>query len=568
MDGRSLVSVIVIFLNAARFFREALDSVLAQTYDRWELLLVDDGSTDGSTEIAQDYAAAHPEKVRCLEHRGHRNLGMSASRNLGIRHARGDYVALLDADDVWLPDKLGQQVALLDATPEAGMVYGPTQYWHSWTGDVKDAGRDFIPGLGTPAGALVRPPQLLVQYLRNEARSPGTCSVLLRRKAIERAGGFEDRFRGLHEDQAFFAKVCFQEAVLVTGECTARYRQHPDSCCAVTAKAGQGEAAQADYLNWLAEYVCKHGGKETEVWHILRRGLWPDARPSFYRWLPRREREALRRLKDSVKRAFGHQPRLAYEAELIPPLELMRREGVEVLEEWFRWAEEWSMLLRLYGQITRDSAVLEIECGLGRIAFPLRYVLSPRGSFDGFDMGRDKIEFLAETFQRAHANFRFAWADIRHAALNPGGRLRATDYQFPYADQAFDIVYSSSAFNHILPEAAEHYLREAARTLKPQGRCLFGVFLLDNYRPGQPRPLGFARPAFDFDHPHAAYGGDFAVADPENPERMTAFSRRLIERMAAKAGLELAVPPAPGLWSGSTATWVGAQDLVVLKKAG
>ena len=69
---------------------------------------------------------------------------MSASRNLGIRHARGQYIALLDADDVWLPKKLEYQVEILSRYPEAGMVVGPIQWWYSWTGKPDDFARDFV----------------------------------------------------------------------------------------------------------------------------------------------------------------------------------------------------------------------------------------------------------------------------------------------------------------------------------------------------------------------------------------------------------------------------------------
>jgi glycosyltransferase involved in cell wall biosynthesis len=131
VSRKPLVSGIIIFLNAERFIQEAIESVFAQAYAAWELLLVDDGSTDGSTAIARRYAAQHPGRVRYLEHPGHRNHGISASRNLGIRNAKGAYIALLDADDVWLPYKLERQVAILDSQPEASMVYGSTQYWYS-----------------------------------------------------------------------------------------------------------------------------------------------------------------------------------------------------------------------------------------------------------------------------------------------------------------------------------------------------------------------------------------------------------------------------------------------------
>src|SRR6266566_8733383 len=128
----------MIFLNAERFIEEAIESVFGQTYDDWELLLVDDGSKDGSTEIARRYAEEHSKRVRYFEHAGHQNRGMSASRNLGIRRSRGEFIGFLDADDVWLPHKLEQQLAILKAYPEAAMVYGPIQWWYSWTGNSDD----------------------------------------------------------------------------------------------------------------------------------------------------------------------------------------------------------------------------------------------------------------------------------------------------------------------------------------------------------------------------------------------------------------------------------------------
>src|SRR5215467_1200932 len=121
MSNKPLVSVIMIFLDAEKFIQEAIESVFAQTYANWELLLVDDGSTDASSEMALRYAEQYPTKVRYLEHEGHQNRGMSASRNRGINNARGEYIAFLDADDVWLPLKLEQQTAILESQPEAAM---------------------------------------------------------------------------------------------------------------------------------------------------------------------------------------------------------------------------------------------------------------------------------------------------------------------------------------------------------------------------------------------------------------------------------------------------------------
>lgn len=257
---------------------------------------------------------------------------------------------------------------------------------------------------------------------------------------------------------------------------------------------------------------------------------------------------------------------IAYDPDLVPPLELMRGEGIDVLEEWFRWGEEWSMLLRIYGCLTRRSNVFEIGCGLGRIAFPLRYVLSSEGSYDGFEIDKPKVDFLERTFHKKYPHFRFVWANVHNTYYNPKGQIAPQDYRFPYDDGSFDVVYAASVFTHMLPEAAEHYFRETARVLKPGGRAVFSCFLLDNYVAGRERPLGFGRAAFNFDHTFGAYGDSFAIVVPSNPEQMTAFRLRLLQRFVSGAELSFVQPPVPGFWSGATATWVGMQDLLVLQK--
>src|SRR5438128_4158872 len=176
MSSAPRVSVVVIYRDAESFLDEAIASVFAQTFADWELLLIDDGSVDGGPFLAANWASQHPQRVHCLAHPGRVNRGMSASRNLGVRHARGEYVALLDADDVWLPDKLTEQVAQLEAWPDAAMVYGPTEWWYSWTGLAADADRDYVSPLGVPADTLLEPPTLLIHLLRNQDRSPCTCS--------------------------------------------------------------------------------------------------------------------------------------------------------------------------------------------------------------------------------------------------------------------------------------------------------------------------------------------------------------------------------------------------------
>lgn len=287
MSDRPLVSVIIIFLNAEKFIREAIESVFAQTYDAWELLLVDDGSTDGSTDIARTYAAQYPGWVRYLEHEGHENRGKSASRNVGIRDATGEYLAFLDADDVWLPHKLEEQVAILNSHPEAAMVYGITQWWYSWTGKPEDSQHDFTHDLGVQPNTLLRPPTLFnLFFLRQAAAIPCPCSILVRREVVERVGGFEEHFQGVYdvyEDQTFYAKVCLNAPVFVSNRCWDKYRQHADSSCAVVEKTGQEYATRLFFLEWLAEYLANQGMKDTELWHELQKQLWSFRHPLLSR---------------------------------------------------------------------------------------------------------------------------------------------------------------------------------------------------------------------------------------------------------------------------------------------
>jgi glycosyltransferase involved in cell wall biosynthesis len=265
-----VVSIITIFLNAEAFLAEAIESVLAQTYVSWELLLIDDGSSDGSSELARTYAADHPRKIRYLEHPGHVNRGMSASRNLGVSNAHGPCIAFLDADDVWLPEALAERVRLLDDHPTAAMVYGRTEIWYSWTGKPDDLHRDFTYDLGVPPDSLVQPPTLLILLLQNEVQNPTTCSALIRRQLFQQVGGFVEAFRGLFEDQAFFAKVCLKAPVFVSGAKWARYRQHPDSCCAIAERNGTAFADRLPLLRWIEQYFTDEAVTDERVWQALR----------------------------------------------------------------------------------------------------------------------------------------------------------------------------------------------------------------------------------------------------------------------------------------------------------
>ena len=296
-----LVSVIVIFLNASDFLQFAIESVLAQTYERWELLLVDDGSNDGSTEIAMSFASENSARIKYFEHDSHQNLGMSAARNLGIRNATGDYIAFLDADDYWLPNKLDVQTKILESQPEAGMMFGSTKYWFSWTGRPEDSQRDYVPSLRVRTHTIFDPPLLLLLFIQGKAEVPCTCSILLRRAVVEAIGGFEESFRGMYEDQAFYAKICLCTPVLATDDCLAWYRQHSRSNYSTAIRIGQTQVLRYRFLKWLETYCREKQVQDKMVWEAVRRQLWLYDTSSHQK-LPGLVHDSIRRIKKWILR--------------------------------------------------------------------------------------------------------------------------------------------------------------------------------------------------------------------------------------------------------------------------
>src|SRR5207244_3361225 len=110
------------------------------------------------------------------------------------------------------------------------------------------------------ANTLIEPPTLLSRFLRDKAAVPS--GLLVRCRAIERFGGFEDAFRGEYEDQVFCAKLCLNAPVFASSQCWYRYRQHADSCVSVGQKTGQSHPARLLFLNWLAAYLSDRGVKD------------------------------------------------------------------------------------------------------------------------------------------------------------------------------------------------------------------------------------------------------------------------------------------------------------------
>jgi len=308
MDEGPLVTCVMIFLNGEKYIAEAIDSILAQTYRNWELILVDDGTTDGATTIAQHYARRYPDQILYMDHPGHENRGMSASRNAGVLAGQGSFLSFLDADDIWHPDRLDHFLKVAGCFPEAGMIYGPTLYWYSWAEErgvvpPVEGQDDFVGHLDLPVDRLIPPPFAMRRFLTTKGGClPGICSLLIRRDAYDDIGGFEPDFRGLYEDQVFLSKMTLAYPVVIIDDVLDKYRQHSESCCFRSAETGEYHAedfhpARFTYLEWLRAY-CKANGIADPV---IDREIRSQTRP--YRWpIIIRAARFAKRLEQSGKR--------------------------------------------------------------------------------------------------------------------------------------------------------------------------------------------------------------------------------------------------------------------------
>ncbi len=197
------VSVVIPAYNAAWCVAKAIDSVLAQDFRDFELIVVDDGSTDDTASVLADYG----DTIRVIRKP---NGGMSSARNAGIAQARGEFVAFLDADDWWLPGKLFRQVALMRSRPALGFtstaarVEDPEgRLLNVWTCDREDQ------------------PILLSLFASNAGIAGGSSALMVRRDLLERVGGYDEGLGGVEDGDlwmrlaAVSEYACLEEPLVV-----------------------------------------------------------------------------------------------------------------------------------------------------------------------------------------------------------------------------------------------------------------------------------------------------------------------------------------------------------------
>ena len=231
------VSVVIPTHNRADYIQQALDSVFAQTYTDYEIIVVDDGSTDGTAELLK--ALVERDAIRYEQQA---QSGVSAARNRGIAMARGEYVAFLDSDDLWLPDKLSKQVALFEAMPELGFVHCHFAKFNDQTGaelGVRDTSRY--------RGQIY--PEMLLQWDTLMA----TPCMLMRKDVLDEVGGYDELMRW-GEDLDLWRRIAQRYPVDLVDEVLVRVRVHAASASALKARAVD------DFQRYLAKALADDPG--------------------------------------------------------------------------------------------------------------------------------------------------------------------------------------------------------------------------------------------------------------------------------------------------------------------
>jgi glycosyltransferase involved in cell wall biosynthesis len=274
--GRPAVSVIIATNRGGGYLDETVRSVADQTFDDWELVIVDDGSDD--PEAIRD-AVKGMDKARVVRQE---NSGISVARNVGFAHSSGEFVAYLDDDDLWKPEKLARQVDALRAHPSAGACH--SGYWF-----VDGAGRTF----GTD---VIVQPASTEAYLSGEVDIPRINTMLVRRSVIERLGGFLSNL-SLYEDCELVFRVVQEAPVISLPEQLVGWRRYPESVsfthdsrtmnaaavhAVMIAQWGaqtQGHHVEAELLLQNIDRTKRRLAERhaSEFCHLARSGRWREA---------------------------------------------------------------------------------------------------------------------------------------------------------------------------------------------------------------------------------------------------------------------------------------------------
>lgn len=300
--------VIVPAYNAAHYLPKALDSVVTQTFSDWRILLIDDGSRDNTPEIVAPYQEQLGDKLLYIRQE---NVGLPAARNTAIRHATAEFLALLDADDIWLPNRLQKTYERFQEVPQAGITYG------------------FV--------ARIDPDGEIIDYFKQRnAHAEGHVAAFLymrmldlpcptvtfRRSCVKETGGFDEALRA-SEDRDLWIRIGTRHEIALVSEVIALYRVSPQSMSADLdrMRTAQLRVIEKHYglpgCGWSARRIALNGLYRNRAESLADRGqLGPALGDAFravryYPFQAQTLRTAASLLLRNVRALFGMRSRLA-----------------------------------------------------------------------------------------------------------------------------------------------------------------------------------------------------------------------------------------------------------------
>lgn len=232
---------------------------------------------------------------------------------------------------------------------------------------------------------------------------------------------------------------------------------------------------------------------------------------------------------DAIDVAFRRRP------PLVPPRREVEKIGGH---DFLEIGGQLAKIARDLGGLKPHERVLDIGCGLGRLAVGLGDYLSP-GEYAGFDIYRHGIDWCRKVIEPRFPNFHFTFVDVTNRHYNPRGTIVPEQFVFPYASRSMDVVFASSLFTHLTPVAADHYLGEVSRVLKPGGRFVGSFFLLNEH---SRRFLDRTQPQFVVVEPL------YAVQDPDDIEAAIAFDEEAVREALVRHDMA-AVDVRHGAWA-------------------
>jgi ubiquinone/menaquinone biosynthesis C-methylase UbiE len=212
------------------------------------------------------------------------------------------------------------------------------------------------------------------------------------------------------------------------------------------------------------------------------------------------------------------------------------------------------------GGLKPDHRVLDVGCGCGRMAVPLMKYLSEKGSYEGVDIVGVAIDWCRRHIAAQDSRFHFQQADVFNKSYNPRGSHQPKEYQFPYPSGSFDFVFLTSVFTHMLSADMQHYLSEIARILKPDGRCMISMFLIN---PESQALMDAGQCVFRLTVPRQ----DCMILREKRPEEAVGYPEDFMRQCYARNHLEIIEPVHFGSWVGRKKP-LSLQDIVLARKIG